>query len=180
MNSQEMKEYQKAYYQEHKEEMKAKQKAYYQANKEKVKAYYQAYKDKHKPYYQAYMKAWYQAHKESEKAKTKAYYQAHKKQYNAYRNAYNKSDLNSLGQTKNSIRQKSQRILKKMHLHIPGYQIHHCFTYDDAAKFIYISKSLHLKIHQYLRDNNIDADTDHWMQIRHIINSTDEFMYIKC
>ena len=146
-----------------------------------------------------YKKAWYEAHKESEKAKGKAWYQAnkeHKKEqikarreaniehYRAYQNAYHKvykqSDVNSLGQTKQSIRQKSQRILKKMHLHIPGYQIHHCFTYDDAAKFIYISKSLHRKIHQFLRDNNIDADTDHWFQIREIVNSSYEFVYIKC
>ena len=67
-----------------------------------------------------------------------------------------------------------------MNLHIDGYEIHHCFGYEDPSKFIYISKSLHSKIHQYLRDNNIDASTDHWMHIRDIVNSTDEFMYIKC
>ena len=159
------KEYMKAYYESHKEDLKAKTKAYYQTNKEKVKAYYQAHKDKRKPYYQAYMKA---------------YYEAHKEHLNAYAKNYKQSDVNSLGQTKHSIRKKSQRILKKMNLHIDGYQIHHCFTYDDASKFIYISKSLHLKIHKYLRDNHIDADTDHWMAIRDIVNSTDEFMYIKC
>ena len=159
------KEYMKAYYESHKEDLKAKTKAYYQTNKEKVKAYYQAHKDKRKPYYQAYMKA---------------YYEAHKEHLNAYAKNYKQSDVNSFGQTKHSIRKKSQRILKKMNLKIPGYQIHHCFTYDDASKFIYISKSLHLKIHKYLRDNHIDADTDHWMAIRDIVNSTDEFMYIKC
>ena len=146
----EKKAYMKAYYQAHKESEKAKNKAYYQTNKEKVKAYYHAHKDKRKPYYQAYMKE------------------------------YNKTDVNSLGQTKASIRQKSRQILKQMHLNIPGYEIHHCFTYDDASKFIYISKALHRKIHNYLRDNNIDADADHWMQIRQIVNSTDEFVYIKC
>ena len=170
----------KAWYQAHKESVKAKTKAYYQTNKEKVKAYYHAHKDKRKPYYQAYMKAYYEAHKEQYKAKAKAYYEAHKEHLNAYAKNYKQSDVNSLGQTKHSIRKKSQRILKKMHLHIPGYQIHHCFTYDDASKFIYISKALHRKIHKFLRDNNIDADTDHWMQIREIVNSADEFMYIKC
>ena len=180
MKNEKIKEYQKAYYQEHKEEMKAKQKAYYQANKEKVKAYYQAYKDKHKPYYQAYMKAYYEAHKEQYKAKMKAYRQANKEHLNAYSQAYNRSDVNSLGQTKASIRSKSRQILKQMHLNIPGYETHHCFTYDDASKFIYISKSLHLKIHKYLKEHNIDADTDHWMAIRDIVNSTDEFTYIKC
>ena len=106
----------------------------------------------------------------------KAYQKAHKEEYKAYM----RSDVNSLGQTKNSIRVKSNRILKKIGMNMPGYEIHHCFGYEDASKFIYISKSLHLKIHQYLRDNNIDADTDHWMAIRELVNSTDEFMYIKC
>ena len=130
--------------------------------------------------YKEYKKAWYQAHKEY----YKAYRQAHKeelKEYKkAYMKAYYKSDVNALGQTKASIRHKSLYILKKMHLNIPGYETHHCFGYEDASKFIYISKSLHLKIHKFLRDNHIDADNDHWMKIRDIVNDTDEFMYIKC
>ena len=124
--------------------------------KEYKKAYYQAHKEEHK----AYMKAWREANKEHTKD-------------------YQKQDVNSLGQTKKSIRKKSWYILKQMNLHIPGYQTHHCFGYEDPTKFIYISKELHLKIHQFLRDNNIDADSDHWMQIRDIVNSTDEFTYIK-
>ena len=145
-------------------------------NSEEYKAYMKAWKEAHKESEKAKKKAWKEAHKES----VKAYYEAHKEDRKAYMKEYYKTDVNSHGQTKASIRQKSQRILKKMNLHIPGYEIHHCFTYDDASKFIYISKSLHLKIHKYLRDNNIDADTDHWMQIRDLVNSTDEFMYIKC
>ena len=136
--------------------------------KEYMKAYNQAHKEQHKAYNQA--------HKEQ----YKAYYQAHKEQYKSYQKAYQKSDVNSLGQTKQSIRMKSQYILKRMNLHIPGYEIHHCFGYEDASKFIYISKSLHLKIHQYLREHNIDASCDHWMTIRDLVNDTDEFWYIKC
>lgn len=128
----------------------------------------------------AYARKYYAAHKEQHIAVCKAYRQANKERYNAYQKAYKKSDVNSLGESKNSIRTKSRQILKQMNLNIPGYQIHHCFGYEDASKFIYISKSLHLKIHKYLRDNNIDADKDHWMQIRDLVNSTDEFMYIKC
>ena len=150
-------EYMKAWKEAHKESEKAKLKAWKEANKEHVKA-------------------WYEANKESEKAKKKAWREANKEKVKACI----QSDVNSLGQTKHSVRMKSQRILKKMNLHIDGYQIHHCFTYDDASKFIYISKSLHLKIHKYLRDNHIDADTDHWMAIRDIVNTTDEFTYIKC
>ena len=127
-----------------------------------------------------YMKAWYQAHKEEHNKKSKDYYEAHKEECYAYKNEYIKSDLNLLGQTKQSIRLKSRHILKRMNLHIDNYEIHHCFGYEDPSKFIYISKALHSKIHQYLRDNKIDAATDHWMAIRDLVNSTDEFMYIKC
>lgn len=162
------------------EERKEYQKAYYQAHKEQYKEYYQAHKEELKAYQKAYQKAYSQNHKEETKTASKAYYKANKEYYNAYHKAYKKYDVNSLGQTKESIRSKSLYILKKMHLNIPGYQIHHCFGYEDPSKFIYISKSLHLKIHQYLRDNNIDASSDHWMQIRDLVNSTDEFMYIKC
>ena len=116
-----------------------------------------------------YSKAYYKAHKEEKKEQRKEYMKD-----------YNRSDLNSLGETKESIRQKSRYILKQMNLKISGYEIHHCFGYEDASKFIYISKALHSKIHQYLRDNNIDASIDHWMAIRDLVNSTDEFMYIKC
>ena len=128
----------------------------------------------------AKMKAWKEAHKESEKAKKKAWKQAHKEKVKAYSINYIKSDLNALGQTKHYIRKKSLNILKKSGINIPDYEIHHCFGYEDASKFIYISKSLHLKIHQYLRDNNIDASNDHWMDIRDIVNDTDQFVYIKC
>ena len=123
-----------------------------------------------------YKRAWYQAHKDEQKAKMKSYYKSHKEEKIAYREA----DVNSLGQTKASIRSKSNYYLTNHLNKIPGYEIHHCFGYEDASKFIYISKALHLKIHQYLRDNNISADVDHWMYIRDMVNSSDEFVYIKC
>ena len=159
-----------------KEQRKEYMKAYRQAHKEQCKEYQKAYIQAHKEERKEYKKAYYQAHKEY----YKAYYQAHKENYKAYNKAYKKADVNSLGQTKNYIRKKSNNILKQMNLKIPGYENHHCFGYEDASKFIYISKSLHLKIHQFLRDNKISADTDHWMAIRDLVNSTDEFMYIKC
>ena len=159
-----------------KEEYKAYMKAWYEAHKEEKKAYYQAHKEEKK----AKMKAYYQATKEQRITAVKAYRQAHKEQYKDYIKAYMKNDVNSLGEKKNNIRQKSRYILKKMNLNIPGYEIHHCFGYEHPSKFIYCSKELHLKIHEFLRDNNIDASSDHWMQIRDIVNDTDEFMYIKC
>lgn len=147
-----------------KEEMKAYKKAWCEANKEQVKAYKKAYN---------------QAHKEERKASAKAWRESNKEHYNEYMNDYTKADVNSLGLTKNSIRKKSKNILKKMQLNIPGYEAHHCFGYEDPNKFIYISRALHLKIHQFLRDNNISASCDHWMQIRDLVNDTDEFVYIK-
>ena len=153
--------YNKEYYEAHKEQIKERKKAYYQAIKEQIKERKKGYYQAHKEHKKAYLKAWREANKEQRKA----YYQ---------------SDVNSLGQTKASIRQKSNYILKKMNLHIDGYETHHCFGYEDPSKFIYISKALHLKIHQFLRDNHIDANSDHWFQIRDLVNSTDEFIYIKC
>ena len=151
--------------------------------KEYIKAYNKAYRQSHKEEAKEYMKEYWKAHKEKYNAFNKAWrdsnldkYREYQKDYQKY---YYKSDVNSLGQTKQSIRQKSKYILKKMNLKIPGYEIHHCFGYDDPAKFIYISKSLHHKIHQYLRDNNIESDSNHWMAIRDLVNETDEFTYIK-
>ena len=172
MNKQERKTYMKSWNEAHKEQRKAYKKAYYQANKEQILARYQANKEHYKEYRQE--------NKEKINAAAKAWHAANKEQYNAYKKAYAKNEVNSLGQTKNSIRLKSRQILKQMNLNIHGYEIHHCFGYEDPSKFIYISKSLHLKIHQFLRDNNIDAGSDHWTAIRDIVNSADEFMYIKC
>ena len=111
----------------------------------------------------------------------KAYYQAHKEDKNAYQKAYRKSDTNSLGHTKQSIRVNSSYYLFNVlkHTKLKGYEIHHCFGYDDFKHFIYIPKALHMKIHQFLRDNEIDADTDHYSKIVHLINACEEYVYIK-
>ena len=147
------KEYRKAYYQAHKEYYKAYQKAHKEKMKVKYKAWYEANRDK--------VKAWNEAHKEERKAYQKA-----------YQKAYNKSDVNALGQTKNSIRLKSLRYLNKYGTKIPGYQIHHCCTYDDPTKFIYCRKEMHHLIHAYLKQHNIDADSDHYKYIKHLLDDT--------
>ena len=122
-----------------------------------------------------YMKAWRDSHKEHCKAyrqthkyQAKAWYAAHKEQ----RKAFIKSDLNTLGQTKESIRKKSQRYLIKYGNKIPDYEIHHCCTYDDPTKFIYCSRELHRLIHSYLKQHNIDADSDHYKYIKHLLDDT--------
>ena len=156
----------KAYYQANKEKAKAKMKAYYQAHKEsqkvKCKAWREANKDK--------VKAWHEANKDKVKAWREDHKEELKEYKKAYTKAYYKSDVNALGQTKHSIRKKSLCILKKSGIKIPGYQVHHCFTYNDPTKFIYCSKEMHLKIHQFLRDNHIDADSDHYEQIKHLLD----------
>ena len=136
------------------------------------KEYGKAWREAHKEDIKSYNKAWYEAHKESEKTKKKAYKQAHKEQCKAYTRNYIKSDLNVLGQTKESIRHKSRRYLNKYGTKIPGYQIHHCSTYEDPTKFIYCSKEMHRLIHAYLRQHNIDADSDHYKYIKHLLDDT--------
>ena len=114
----------------------------------------------------AYSKTYYQANKEQLKANMKAWSKAHRQE--SYK--YKKSEVNSLGQTKNYIRLKSRNILKKSGIKIPGYENHHCFGYEDPSKFIYCSKEMHLKIHKFLRDNTIDADSNHYEQIKHLLD----------
>ena len=89
-------------------------------------------------------------------------------------------DLNSKGQTKHYIRTRSRCILFKQRQHtiLKGYEIHHCFGYEDPSKFIYIPKSLHKAIHSFLRENNINADTDHYKYISAMINECAEYTYI--
>lgn len=121
-------------------------------------------------------KEYMKAYNESRKEDMKAYYQAHKEEINSnhkeYMKSYIKSDVNSLGQSKHIIRMKSNYYLKKYGTKIPGYQIHHCCTYNEPYKFIYCSKEMLLKIHQYLRDNNIEADNNHFEQIKHLLDNT--------
>lgn len=136
--------------------------------KEYMKAWYQAHKEQHK----ARMKAYNESHKEECNAYMKAWKEAHKEEYNEYMKAYCKSDVNSFGQTKQSIRKKSQRYLEKYGTKIPGYQIHHCCTYDDPYKFIYCSKEMHRLIHAYLRQHNIDADSEHYKYIKHLLDDS--------
>lgn len=106
-----------------------------------------------------YMRAYREAHREEIKEYNKEYFKS-----------YRKSDVNSFGQTKDNIRAKSNKYLKKYGIKIPGYEIHHCCSYTEPYKFIYCSKEMHLKIHQYLRDNDIQADSNHFEQIKHLLD----------
>lgn len=88
--------------------------------------------------------------------------------------------VNSAGVPKSQIRVQSGKILDRIHSKLQGYEIHHCFGYDDPNRFIYIPKNLHTQIHRLLRDNNIPADSDHWNVIRDLVNSCEEYTYIRC
>lgn len=88
-------------------------------------------------------------------------------------------DVNSAGVTKHWIRVQSHNILFDKHTKLSGYEIHHCFGYEDPSKFIYIPKNLHIKIHQLLRDNRIPSDSNHWNTIRDLVNSCEEYIYIR-
>ena len=101
-------------------------------------------------------------------------------EYRDYFKEYRRTELNSKGKTKMSIRAKSNYILfdQRHHTKIKDYEIHHCFGYEDPSKFIYIPKSLHNKIHQYLRDNNITADSNHYDYIKYMLNDCEEYTYI--
>ena len=121
-------------------------------------------------------KEYMKSYNESRKEDMKAYYHAHKEEINSnhkeYMKSYIKSDVNSLGQPKHIIRMKSNYYLKKYGKKIKGYEIHHCCTYDEPYKFIYCYKEMHLKIHKYLRDNNIQADSNNFEQIKHLLDNT--------
>lgn len=129
-----------------------------------------SYKDPNKA--KEYMKAWHEAHRESEKAKMKVYKESHREEAKEYMKDYNKSDVNSASQTKISIRHKSLYYLKKYGTKIPGYQIHHCCGYTEPYKFIYCSREIHRLIHAYLRQHNIDADSEHYEQIKHLLDES--------
>jgi len=104
----------------------------------------------------------------------------HKLERNVYMKGYNAKDVNAAGVTRQQIRVLSNRILFKKHYKLHGYEIHHCFGYEDANKFIYIPRTLHQQIHQMLRDDKIPAYSNHWNTIRDMVNSCDEYTFISC
>lgn len=112
------------------------------------------------------------------KLRKKQYYVEHRNEYIARLHERILRDQNSNGITKHNIRKRS-RLLLRSNGRLPGYEIHHCFGYDDYRKFIYIPRHLHLEIHKLLRDRGISADYDHWNVIRDLVNSCEEYTYIR-
>jgi len=186
MNKEKRKEYQKAYreahkeemkayYEEHKEHLKELHKKWYNENKEKQKELCKKYKEEHKDeikayqrnYHKNYNKAYYKLHKDEFKLKRKQNNCISIHHYDKFKEYLQVSD----NKKKHYTRIKSSQYLFKTlkHTKIKEYEIHHCFGYDNFKHFIYIPKELHIEIHQFLRDNNINADSNHFSQIEHII-----------
>ena len=103
------------------------------------------------------------------------YYANHKDEIKAR----NKADRNKCGIMKSQIRVRSRRILKRSHVILPNYEIHHCFGYEDPSQFIYIPRELHLAIHQRLRDSNYSPSAPHWDLIKELITNSNEYTYIR-
>ena len=182
------KAYRKAYYLANKDKIKSRSKKQYQIHKDEIKSKRKDFRKTHIEEIKFKQDEYYQIHKDEIKAKHKVRYASHREEHNArckawyqsnkeYFKEYIRNDTNSLGISKDCIRKRSRYYLYQTlnHPKIEGYEIHHCFGYEDYKKFIYIPKELHLQIHQFLRDNCIDSDTDHYNQIAQLIIN-----YIKC
>lgn len=147
------KEYQKEYHERNRIKRLKRMKDYYETNKASIKVYDKIYYEEHKEALLAAKKEWRNNNLD--------------KVYN-----YVKADLNALGKTKSYIRLKSRRYLLKYGKLIEGYQIHHCCSYTEPYKFIYCPTNVHRLIHSYLRQHNIDADSDHYEYIKHLLDDT--------
>ena len=137
--------------------------------------WYEAYLVRHKEQYHNDPE-----YREACKARSKARSQNNPEYLRKYCRKYTKVNLNSAGKTKSNIRAQSNQILfrQRKHSRLKGYEIHHAFGYDDPSKFVYIPRELHVKIHQYLRDNGIAADSCHFDSIKHLINEYTGYTYI--
>ena len=137
-----------------------------------MSSYNKSYYEMHKEERKAATKAWKESNIDKYREYQKAYREAHKEEINTRSGVYQKSDVNCIGKRKSSIRVKSWRYLKKYGTKIKDYEIHHCCTYTEPYKFVYCSKEIHRLIHAYLRQHNIDADSNHYEQIKHLLDDT--------
>ena len=142
------------------------------------KEYRKMVREEHREKLNAKNRKWRAEHSDVRNARMRNRRAEYKEEYSARRKIKTAEDLNKNGVTKNYIRLVSRRILEKCLSKIQGYEIHHCFGYEDAEKFIYIPRDLHLNIHQFLRDNNIPAHIDHFNAIRELISCYPGYTYI--
>ena len=115
-----------------------------------------------------YRKQWIEKNRDKVNSYSRSWKKSHIQQiYN-----YTRNDKTYNGLSKNTIRNYSHNYLKKNYHKIEGYEIHHCCTYCEPYKFIYVSHQKHLEIHKFLRENNIKSDTNHYELIKHLLDET--------
>ena len=138
--------------------------------------------EERREYRRKYMRKYRAEHREERNERMRKYRAEHREEINErmrkHMRKYCAQDLNGSGKRKNNIRTQSRMYLFAKHSRIEGYEIHHCFGYEDYKKFIYIPKQLNIDIHQLLRDRNIPSDKDHWNAIRDLVNSCEQYTYI--
>lgn len=93
---------------------------------------------------------------------------------------YKTRDANSEGTLFSTIRIKSHKYLvNELEFEkIQGYQIHHCFTYDNEERFVYLPSWLHHKIHRFLKKNGISSNTDHYNEILPMMRESRVAVYL--
>lgn len=164
---------------EQKEAKKARRRKRYSEDPEKYNLYHRKYRSEHKAEVNARYRSRRAKNAEEINASNRNRRAEHPEEHRAMMRKSLAQNVNKNGVTKHLIRTQSRKILFCTHDKLSDYEIHHCFGYEDQNKFIYIPRDLHLKIHQLLRDKNIPADSDHWNVIRDLVNSCEEYTYIR-
>lgn len=166
-------------YERRKEYVRIKNLARYHTNPE--------YKERHKQYF----KNKYNTDPEFRKRHNETTVKSNMNRYNnklgyklqvmdKHREYYKEYLIDDNNKHKHIVRNQSACILFKQRKHtkLKGYEIHHCFGYDDPSKFIYIPKTLHSAIHKFLREHFIDASSNHYKYITELLNNCVEYTYI--
>jgi hypothetical protein len=156
-----------------KEEHKERRREYM---RKRVAEHREEYREKHKEY----KRKWRAEHREECREHNRNRRSEHLEERREYMRKYIGQNLNQSGEKKHTIRLRSHRYLFSKHAKLDDYQIHHCFGYEDFKKFIYVPKTLHTQIHMLLRDLKIQSDANHWIAIRELVNSCDQYTYISC
>lgn len=148
-------------------------------NEEARKEYLRKWRYENRESRREYLRKWRAKNREEYNERQRMRKAENIEEHKEYVRKHKAKDINSIGITKNCIRTQSNRILLKTHSKLKGYEIHHCFGYDDPNNFIYIPRAIHLKIHQLLRDHKIQAESYHWNVIRDLVNSCEDYTYIR-
>ena len=106
-----LKEYKKQYYQEHKEELVEKRKQYREEHKEELNQQSKQYYQEHKEQRKEHVKQYYQEHKEQRKEQDKQYYQEHKTEIIEKTKQYNKEHKAEIAEKKKQYYQEHKEVI---------------------------------------------------------------------